>query len=737
MTRINTFLATALRSEAPESRREWAKELAIATVFFFLLASIVTWPLVWRMSSGIYGFGNDNFGGVWNTHYLHDAFWGPEKLGYSMEAGYPWGSSLPLEAIQPIDWIYTIIFGGISSGLFAYNLQVFVGFVASGTAAYFAARYVGASRYAALVLGGLFEIVPIHLALGMQYQALSSLQFLPLVVVAFIAAARNPGIRAGIWLGLAMGLVWWGSYYYGWFGIFVLGASFAVLLLGSVVQRNWELLRAQGKAVLGAVIGGGAMIVVPAALVLIRISDDPLTKERVLGDPIYVLAPPWSTILPPHDNPLLGTLTRDWLRGHGGMLPLYEQANYTGIVAALAALAGLIYLLRKSSADRILALALLAGVATAFVLMLGATIPLRFWSVDAWLAGRNVPHIKSLAGYLFELTPTFRYYGRAWAWGLAVIFVLGAFGAGVLQRRLHHRPALLFTIISLLGLFGVAEYINRPDTHWVGTEEDRTAWVKAVERLPKDAVVVNYPVAGYSTPRSLYYQFWSSFHERTTVEPYLFDRGGKLYDQIDDANDVGGGERLHQIGVDYAVVHTRLPAPTFPPYQPAWPDDSVSETTGQDNPWFKLVGSGEGYKLYKVLDKPRENVPASASVGTPFYPAEMEGERPAYWAQSQNLSLAVSVSPGRGAELVVPVRTPEGRWPVELCIKGTERCVKRTVGPSDYTDLRLKLPKAMRLDIELNTGAPVLRLGSLTNTPDDRNATIRVAQPTVEVPKKK
>lgn len=735
MTRLKTLLAVALRDDAPENKRAWAKELAIASVFFFVVAAIVTWPLVSRMSSGIYGFGNDNFGGVWNTHYLHDAFWGPEKLGYSKEAGFPWGASMPLEAIQPVDWFYIIVFGGINGGLFAYNLQVFIGFLLSGTAAYFAARYVGASRFAALVLGALFEIVPMHLALGMQYQALSSLQFLPLVVVAFIAAVRNPGIRAGIWLGLAFGLVWWGSYYFGWFGVFVLAASFFVVFLGAIVRRDWANLAANAKTIVGAAIGAAPMILVPIVLILIRISDDPITKERALGDPFYTLAPPWSVFMPPHDNPVLGALTRDWVTAHGGLLPLYEQANYTGIVAALAALTGLVVLLRKKG-DRVIGLALVAGVAMAFLLMIGPSIPHKFWSTDHWLGGGGVPHIKSLSGYLFELSPTFRYYGRAWAWGLAVIFVLAAFGAVALQNRLRNRPAILFTLFAAFGLFGVAEYINRPPTHWLGTEEDQTAWVQAVEKLPKDAAVVNYPIAGYSTPRSLYYQFWSSFHERATVEPYLFERGAALQNDIYDANNADAGKRLHDLGVDYAVVHTTLPAATFPPYQPPFPDDSVSPDTGKDNPWFGLVASGRDYQLYKILDTPRKNVPAAAAYDDGYYPAETEPTGVARWTIAQNATLAVSASPGRGAKIVVPIRMPDGRHPVKVCVKGTSTCVERTVDAQDYTLFRVKLPRATSVAVEITTKAPVLNLGQLTNTPDTRNAVLRVGEPSIELPKK-
>lgn len=714
----------------PSSKRAWAAELLIACVVFFLVASAATWPLVGHMSTGVYGFGNDNFGGVWNTSYLHEAFWGPEKLGRSMESGYPWGISLPLEAIQPIDWFFIIVFGGIHDGLFAYNFQTFLGFIASGGAAYFATRWIGAGRYAALILGGLFSIVPAHLAFAMQYQALSNLAFLPLAVVAFIAASRTPTFKTGVQLGVAVGLVWWGSYYYGWFGMLVLGTSMVVMLLLTALRREGEQLRRLAKMIGGSVVGGAVMIGLPVVLILNRIASDPLTKERVLGDPAYTLAPPWSAFLPPHDNPLIGTLTRDWVRGHNGLLPLYEQSNYTGIAVTIAALAGIAVLLRS---DRRTALALIAAVGMAFLLMVGPFIPYRFWSPAAWLGGETVPHVKSLAGYLFNLTPTFRYYGRAWVWGLAVVFVVAGLGAAMLQRRLVNRPGLLAAILTAFGLFGVGEYINRPPSHWVGTNPEKNDWVQAVEKLPKQAVLVDYPAAGYSTPRSLYYLFWTSFHQRRTLNPYLFKRGGDLQTTIQDPESARAGAELSRIGVTHAVVHTGLPNPTFPPYQPALPNDALPANAGSNNPWFQRESSGGDYVIYRILKTPRTDVSTTAGWDAGFLPGEMEGTREARWMVNPTGELHVSAAQGNQI-LSVPVRAAVGTYDVKLCIAGgstSRRCVLRSVSADRYTNVRLPIPRANYLTISVETGAPVSDLGKLAGNADTRTATIRVAQPTV------
>lgn len=731
-TRKQRLLQALVWREVPANRRAWTGELAVAILTYVVMAALITWPLIAHLGSGIYGFGNDNFGGVWNTEYLHDAFWGPKELDYSRDIGYPWGSSLPLEAIQPLDWLFIIVLGGIDDGLFAYNAQVFAGYVMSGTTMFFALRWLGTARYGALALGGLFAIAPIHLALSLQYQALSNLAFLPLAVIAFIAAIRTPSFKRGVVLGLSCGLVWWGSYYYGWFGIFVIGSTLAVATLGAALHRNWAVARSRIAVSAGTAAGGAIMMGVPIILILRHIADDQIAQERVFTDLTYTLAPPWSVLLPPHDNPLLGTLTRDWLRAHGGMLPLYEQANYVGIALAGLAFAGFVLLWRR---ERIIAVSLLAGLAMALFLMVGPYIPHRFWSSSAWLSGAAVPHFRSLPSYLFELSPTFRYYGRAWAWGLTIAVIVSAWSLMRLRERWDGAPVRYLVVVTLIVSFGAAEYVNRPPSRWIGTEVERATWVQAVRRLPANAVIMDYPAAGYSTPRSLYYLFWTSFHNRRTVNPFLFKRGNDLYNQVNDPDSALAGQRLRQIGVSYAVVHTDLPDPTFPPYQPSWPNDALPATAGANNPWFERVSSGGDHVLYRVLDRPRRNVKATATWdASRFLNPEMEGSRAVRWMGGPEGVLQITAA-RRGSRLSVPVRTATGRATATACVTGTRRCASVRIDDRRYRDLRLTLPGRTYQTVTLTTTQAVIVLGDIAGVPADRRqATIRVAQPTIARP---
>ena len=99
------------------------------------------------------------------------------------------------------------MFGGIGGGTFAFNLQIFVSFIFGGLAMYALARYISGSRWAAGLAGIIFAFSPFHVAMAMQYHALSSTQAVPLLVLAVIVALRKRTLKSALLAGAALALV--------------------------------------------------------------------------------------------------------------------------------------------------------------------------------------------------------------------------------------------------------------------------------------------------------------------------------------------------------------------------------------------------------------------------------------------------------------------------------------------------------------------------------------------------
>src|SRR5215217_7641639 len=181
--------------------------------FFTLVAVFATWPLAISPLGGFYGFGNDNWGGIPYFGWLHDAYLGP----FDPEFQAPFGLEIPEHAMQPMDRLFSLLFGGFGQGLGTYNFQIFSSFALAGCTMYLAARYLTGSRAAALVAGFAYTFSPFHLSLAMQYNALASIQWIPLYVLALIVLLRRGSRRDAVLLGAAFALVALTSYYYAWF----------------------------------------------------------------------------------------------------------------------------------------------------------------------------------------------------------------------------------------------------------------------------------------------------------------------------------------------------------------------------------------------------------------------------------------------------------------------------------------------------------------------------------------
>src|SRR5206468_3750871 len=149
--------------------------------------------------------------------WLPHAYLGSGSASFDPQLQAPFGLVIPEHAIQPMDRLFALLLGGFGQGLGAYNAQIFLSFVLAGCTMYLLARYVTESRLAALVAGFAFTFSPFHLAVSMQYNALASIQWIPLFLLALLVLLRRGRKRDAALTGAAFALVLLTSYYYAWF----------------------------------------------------------------------------------------------------------------------------------------------------------------------------------------------------------------------------------------------------------------------------------------------------------------------------------------------------------------------------------------------------------------------------------------------------------------------------------------------------------------------------------------
>ena len=741
-TAVSTADATATSVSADTRWRDrLLREWLPVSLFYSVAGCVFTWPLVTRMTSGFYGFGNDNWGGIWFIKWIHYTFWSGTPSHLSHEMQYPFGLVFDDRYIAPYDRFMAIVFGGISNGLFAYNLMMLVSFPMAGVSMYALARYLTHNRSAALLGGLIFTLSPFHLAMAMQYPAMACIFPIPLLVLALVHALRTRRLRDAAWAGAALALVWATSYYYGWFAIwFVLVALLTAGAIGlwhAARRRRVASALREGMtfaATRGAVMGATFLVIaVPLLFNLINsVLSHPGEYARQRYDLAINAVRPWMYILPPHDNPVFGALTRDKIQRFLGVLPVYEQSVYLGAVAVAFALIALVFYRKASRVYRGAVLPLLAGAVFCGLLTLGPTIPLNVFSVQAWLTPSPYTHVTGPNSLLFDLSQNFRYYGRAFVFVSVVLASLAAVGFSLASRplmsRFGRRGPQVLMVLAMAGV--VLEFTNLPPQHFVDLSSP--PWLAAVKKLPKGAEIMEYPDAAYSSPRSLQYIYWQTREGHATVNPPNTPRSQAFMGALEDPKSFLAGRMLSRAGVDFVVVHTRLASPTFPPYQPAWPSDQLPRSAGRKNPWFAFYRSTSDAVIYRVKRVPSlAKLAKGAEVGYSrgWYPLEVDPSGQWRWMSGSIGEMFVYASRTyKHAELNLDLTSFNEPRAVDFTLDG-RRIAHRKLSPTEMT--RVAVPLRLRkgvhtLTISATPGAVVIN--DVLHNNDLRAVSVRAGQ---------
>jgi hypothetical protein len=485
---------------ARDRARAVTLEGAAVVVGATAVVCLLLFPVVEHIRSTVIGsLGSDSTGSVWWFWQLnHES--GYHLLGVTHHTltgaplGWDQGNGLNIQWLLPYypGYLATKVVGEVA----AYNLVVLSGYILSGVAMYAVARYLGCGRAVSAWAGLVFIVFPWHLARA-EHASLVHIEVLALLVLALVAAAKDPSwLRLGLF-GLAVLACWLTSGYY--------GAEAVVTAVAFGVGAALTLPRRKGLLLLG---GLAAPALAATALLALGSFTSGVGRgaglHRAPEDLTSLGLRPLDALLPADGNFVLGEPLRSFRLAHLHGTNVTEGSDYLGLLTIALALAWLVVAWRRRRTLRPATRAATAGLLAVVVagLLFAAPSPITIFGQDVWMPAR----------LLWEVTPGFRVPSRWTPLVMAALIPLAALGLQWVCNRLagRHRAALVsVAVVAVAAVFSFFELAISP-VHHFRTTGVPPAYAAVEQTAP--GILADYPLGSSDV-----FRFWQREHGRPIV----------------------------------------------------------------------------------------------------------------------------------------------------------------------------------------------------------------------------
>jgi O-antigen/teichoic acid export membrane protein len=522
--------------------RPVAIEGAVVILAMTAFVCLLMLPVVVHLGSTVIGsLGSDSTGSVWWFWQLnHES--GFHLLGTTHHTlsgaplGWDQGNGLNLQWLLPYypGYLATKVVGEVA----AYNLVVLSGYVLSGLAMYLVTRYLGCGRLVSAWAALVFIVFPWHLARA-EHASLLHIEVLAILILALVAAARQPSWPRFALVGVATLACWLTSGYFGAEAVI----TAAVFAFGAALTSARERRRR-------IVVGATACALAATALLSIGSFTSGVNRgaglHREAADLSNNGLRALDAVVPADGNLVVGDQLHSFRLSHLHGTNVTEASSYLGLLTIALALGWVVYAWRRRTVLGRGARSATAGLVAAVAagLLFAAPSPVTLFGHDVWMPSR----------LLWEVTPAFRVPSRWIPLVMAALVPLAALGLQAVWSRFARtrgRAGVVVpvAVVGLAAVFSFLELAISPAKHRFRTVPVPAEYA-AVEGTPR-GVLAEYPLGSSDV-----FRFWQRKHGRPLVN------GAPAATPADEARLVlldpvaaGTAQALKLLGVTAIVIH--------------------------------------------------------------------------------------------------------------------------------------------------------------------------------------
>lgn len=419
------------------------KYLLLATFLYTVLTGLVTYPLFFNITKGVFGYRGDNM------LYMHD-IWVWSKNG-SVDLGEIKYSKISTQPI--LDQSATLLSKVTGSPLVAYNILILFSFISTAILTFLVSFKITKNYFASFIAGLIFSFSPYHIRQAQNHLEISQIEVIPFYFLYLYEFAKSKNRRKAIITGLALAISTLTVNYYGFF----LGLLTVIYILYEELTKKFKGFRKRflNYVILFAV---SAILIAGCNVNYIKIASKNRNLDeytwKALGktdlDYVKYAAKPWFYILPDIENTAFGQVSKNALIELSKYTPYYltreftanEHSLYIGIIPIL--LSGIALKFKSRTTRKFILIAII------FILI--SFPPYIFISMRK---------IFLPSFLLMKVFPMFRVYARA---GLITLFftaVTSATGLAILTGNPRKKlRSLLITVTT--GILIIVEFYSPP-----------------------------------------------------------------------------------------------------------------------------------------------------------------------------------------------------------------------------------------------------------------------------------
>ena len=310
------------------------KEGPRAFSIYLLLAGVMTWPLLGRLTTHVPLGVNDIWQSYWNLWWWKLSLLQGRSPYFTDMLFHPAGTPLGLHTHSPATMLSTLPVNLLFGVAPAYNLAIFLGFALAGFGGFLLAREYTHTSLAAFLGGLTAAFFPQHVERSLEHINLASYWALPLFLWALVGTVRRGG-----WWWLGTGSFFALNCLFAWHN----GLMSVPLGVGVVLFESWRGTRPIGRAALDLIKAGTLAIVLlaPFAWPLLRDAKADVAQIQ-RGFPNRSIDPV-SLFIPHSGHPFWGSALTDLqlelrrYRAVGGLAYLGWATLALTLLAGLAA----------------------------------------------------------------------------------------------------------------------------------------------------------------------------------------------------------------------------------------------------------------------------------------------------------------------------------------------------------------------------------------------------------------